>query len=93
MSSTSTRKNGRRTEPRRAIAVREKLLLLLAGFTALVAACAENPSAIRDSGAEQRALKCANHETLSCVEMMGKTVRCTCSSRDDLREILEPEKH
>jgi hypothetical protein len=60
---------------------------------AILAACADNPSAIRDPGAEQRALKCASHETLSCVEKMGKVVSCTCSSRDDLRRILEPEKH
>jgi len=59
----------------------------------LIAACADNPSAIRDPGEDQRALDCASHETLSCVEKMGKTVRCTCSSRDDLREILEPGKH
>ena len=60
---------------------------------AILAACADNPSAIRDPGEGQRALNCASHETLSCVEKMGKTVRCTCSSRDDLREILEPGKH
>jgi len=58
----------------------------------LVAGCADNPSAIRDPGEEQRALRCANHETLSCVEKMGKIVSCSCSSRDDLRRILEPDK-
>jgi hypothetical protein len=61
--------------------------------SALVTACADNPSAIRDPGEERRALRCASHETLSCVEKMGKVISCTCSSRDDLRQILEPEKH
>ena len=65
-------------------------MLCIAG---LVTACADNPSAIRDPGEEQRALRCASHETLSCTEKMGKVVSCTCSSRDDLRRILEPEKH
>ena len=64
-----------------------------AALLAILAACADNPSAIRDPGEEQRAMRCASHETLSCVEKMGKTVRCTCSSRDDLRRILEPDKH
>jgi len=59
----------------------------------LVSACAANPSAIRDPGEEKRALRCASQETLSCVEKMGKVVSCTCSSRDDLRRILEPGKH
>jgi hypothetical protein len=85
MSSTSTRKSGRRSEPPRAIAV--------ALLVAALGACAENSSAIRDPGEEKRALTCAHDETLSCVEKMGKVVSCTCSSRDDLRRILEPEKH
>ena len=59
----------------------------------MLSACADNPSAIRDPGEERRALRCADHETLSCIEKMGKVVRCSCSSRDDLRRILEPEKH
>jgi len=61
-------------------------------ITGLVAACADNPSAIRDPGEEQRALRCANDETLSCVKKMGKVVSCSCSSREDLRRILEPDK-
>jgi hypothetical protein len=60
---------------------------------AIIAACAENPSAIRDADEKKSALRCAGHETLSCIEKLGKTVRCSCSSRDDLREIMEPEKH
>ena len=52
-----------------------------------------DPTEIRDPGIEKRAIQCAHDETLSCTEKMGKTVRCTCSSRDDLREILEPEIH
>jgi len=59
----------------------------------ILAACANDPAAVRDPGEEKRALRCASHETLSCVEKMGKVVSCTCSSRDDLRRILEPEKH
>jgi starvation-inducible outer membrane lipoprotein len=64
-----------------------------AALLAILAACAENPSAIRDPGEEQRAIRCASHETLSCIEKMGKVVNCRCSSRDDLREILEPDEH
>jgi hypothetical protein len=56
----------------------------------LLAACASDPAAIRDPGIDKRTIQCAHDETLSCVEKLGKTVSCTCSSRDDLREILEP---
>ena len=74
------------------IAGRGPLLQVMLCITGLVAACADNPSAIRDPGEEQRALRCASHETLSCTEKLGKVVSCTCSSRDDLRRILEPDK-
>ncbi len=67
------------------------MLFCIAG---LLAACADNPpSAIRDPGEEKRALQCGPDETLSCVERMGKVVSCRCYNRDDLRRILEPEKH
>ncbi len=75
--------NTRRSGPR----------LALAALLAILTACADSPSAIRDPGEEKRALRCAAHETLSCIEKMGKVVSCRCSSRDDLRQILEPDKH
>lgn len=36
---------------------------------------------------------CPVHLTYSCVEYMGKRLRCTCSSRDSLEAILEPEQY
>lgn len=75
--------NTRRSGPR----------VALAALLAILTACADSPSAIRDPGEEKRALRCAAHETLSCIEKMGKVVSCRCASRDDLREILEPDKH
>ena len=57
-----------------------------------LAACASETAEIREPGAEKSELKCAHDETLSCVEKVGKRVSCTCSSRDDLREILEPNQ-
>ena len=74
-------------------ALPEALLPLLFCITGLLAGCADNPSAIRDPGEEKRALQCGPGETLSCVEKMGKVVSCRCSNRDDLRRILEPDKH
>ena len=70
----------------------DRLKLLAAGLALLVSACASDPAEIRDPEIEERELRCAHDETLSCVEKMGKTVNCTCSSRDDLRDILEPNQ-
>jgi hypothetical protein len=70
-----------------------KLRLLFAGFAMLVAGCADDPSTLRDPGAEQRSLQCGGDATLACFEKLGKTVSCSCSSRDELRRILEPERH
>ena len=47
----------------------------------------------RGPGAYERAPQCPPDETWSCVEKLGKTVSCSCSSRDELRRILEPERH
>ena len=90
MSSTIT--PDRRSGPGPAIAVREPLLQVLLCITTLLAACADNPSAIRDPVEDQQALRCASDKTLACIEKMGKVVSCTSSSRDDLRRILEPEQ-
>jgi hypothetical protein len=62
-------------------------------ITGLVAACAGDAPAIRDPGAYERAPQCPPDETWSCFEKLGQTVSCTCSSRDELRRILEPERH
>jgi len=69
-----------------------KRTIALALLGSVFAGCADNSPAIRDTGEEQRSLQCAADETLSCVEKLGKTQRCVCSSRDDLRRILEPDK-
>jgi hypothetical protein len=58
----------------------------------MLAACADNPSATWVPGEEQRAIRCADDETLACVEKLGKVVSCSCSTRDELRRILEPER-
>jgi len=77
MSSTNTRRD--RHRPAFTIA-----LLALAG-------CAQDPYAVRDPGVEKSALQCDHDEALSCTEKMGKITNCSCSNRDDLREILEPD--
>jgi len=71
---------------------RKTFLLLFAGFANLAAGCADDPSTLREPGAEQRSLQCGRDETLSCFEKLGRTVSCSCSSRDELRRILEPER-
>ncbi|MDH3864230.1 MAG: hypothetical protein OEV10_09720 [Gammaproteobacteria bacterium] len=90
---TNTRRRNRRIAPRRAGAVSEPLLPVLLGITGLIAACANDPAEIGDPRTNQQASYCADNQTLSCVEKLGKTVSCTCSSRDDLRRILEPDRH
>jgi len=73
--------NTRRDRHRLATAI---ALLALAG-------CAQDPYAVRDPGVEKSALQCAHDEALSCAAKMGKIASCSCSNRDDLREILEPD--
>ena len=68
-------------------------LLLVAGFAGLAAGCADDASTMREPGVVEQAPRCANDETLSCIEKMGKTVSCSCSSRDELRRILEPGRN
>ena len=66
---------------------------MLICITALLAACADNPSTAGDPGAEQRSPRCAHDETLTCIEKMGKIQSCACTTRDDLRKIVEPDRH
>ena len=70
--------------------VRNRLLAAAAILSAT--ACAGDPAEVREPRVEKSELKCAHDETLSCVEKVGKTVSCTCSSREDLRDILEPNQ-
>ena len=69
---------------------RGKLIAL--GAFLLLSACASEPTDTSHTEIDKSAIRCAHDETLSCVEKMGKTVSCTCSSREDLRDILEPNK-
>jgi hypothetical protein len=75
------------------LTVPETTLPLIAGFAILAAGCADDPSTLRDPGAEHRALQCGGDATLACFEKLGRTVSCSCSNRDELRRILEPERH
>jgi hypothetical protein len=61
-------------------------------MTGLVA-CAGDAAAIRGAGSYEHTPQCPPDETWSCIEKLGKTVSCSCSSRDELRRILEPERH
>ncbi len=54
----------------------------------LMSGCASSGSASPETSA-QHAL-CPPDLTPSCIEYNGQKLRCSCSSREDLREILEP---
>ena len=47
------------------------------------------PPVLSDSGHRS---PCPDDLTPACYEYMGKATRCFCSSREGLREILEPTK-
>jgi len=61
------------------------LLLVLAGGSAT-----KDPYLLSDN---QTRPPCPSDLTYSCVEYLGKKMRCFCASRDELRGILEPDKH
>jgi hypothetical protein len=61
--------------------------LLIVSALLLLSACATDaPPLLRDA---RYASLCPGDQTPSCVEYLGKPMRCQCSSRDGLREILE----
>lgn len=69
-------------------AMRTLLLTLLTASAAVMAGCAG--AAEPDTAADVDVPKCRSGETYSCVERMGRRVRCFCADKDTLRELLEP---
>ena len=56
--------------------------------TVLLAGCASSPGNL--AVANQPPNPCPSDLTPACYEYIGKKMRCYCSSRDGLRDILEP---
>ncbi len=56
---------------------------------ALLSSCASNRSA--EPG--NRNDMCRIGSTLVCEERVGQVTRCTCKSKDSMRDILEPEPY
>jgi len=56
------------------------------------AAMSAAPAGPASPGAVNRdaARLCEPGRTFSCVERMGKTVRCICADKDALREVFDP---
>jgi hypothetical protein len=55
----------------------------------LAAGCAsKDPYLVSDNA---RSSPCPPDLTYSCVEYLGKKLRCYCANRDELREVLEPQ--
>ncbi len=52
-----------------------------------LAGCASRPS---DPVFEQTE-SCRPNSTLVCEQRMGKIIRCSCNSKDEIRDILEPQ--
>lgn len=44
-----------------------------------------------DSREKLQQLSCPGDMTTACVQRIGKTTRCSCSRRDDLEALLEPQ--
>ena len=56
----------------------------------LISGCAsKDPYMVSDSGYQS---PCPGELTPACFEYIGKKMRCYCSTRDGLREILEPRE-
>lgn len=55
----------------------------------LVAGCASNDPALLTDNASRS--PCPGDMTPLCVEYVGKRLRCYCSTKDGLKEILEPD--
>ena len=62
---------------------------LLAALSAAAGCASGKPPVLSDSGHRS---PCPDDLTPACYEYMGKATRCFCSSREGLREILEPTK-
>lgn len=65
-----------------AVATSISAVLLLAGCAS------KDPHLVSDTAFQS---PCDEDMTYSCVEYLGRKLRCYCVSRDELREILEPE--
>jgi hypothetical protein len=63
------------------------------GFAGLATGCADDVSAIRGPEVAEQIPRCADDKTLACIEKLGKTVSCSCSNRDELRKIFEPDRY
>jgi hypothetical protein len=48
------------------------------------------PEAIDEADRPDAPRRCGFGETYSCVERIGRPVRCFCADKDTLRELLEP---
>lgn len=55
----------------------------------LVSACATLDDGMNSADLLE-ARKCRSGETYSCIERLGRPVRCFCADKDALRELLEP---
>jgi hypothetical protein len=65
-------------------------ILTLMSALLLTAGCAtDSPPMLSNA---RYASLCPGNQTPSCVEYLGKTMRCQCSTRDGLQEILELNK-
>jgi hypothetical protein len=64
--------------------------LLIVSALLLAAGCATDSPPIQSDA--RYASLCPGDQTPSCVEYLGKAMRCQCSTREGLQEILELNK-
>jgi len=60
-----------------------------AALLVLFAGCASSGSTTTEADARKRL--CPPGLTPSCVEYLGKKMRCFCGTKEDLREIFDPD--
>ena len=68
---------------------RRAVFSLLSAFLLMTGCASKDANMVSDNGSVS---PCPNGLTLACYEYMGKPTRCYCSTRDGLREILEPRE-
>jgi len=71
-------------------AMRQTVLAALLVPILLAAGCSTTRAVSAGHTAAARQL-CPSNRTPACVEYLGKKLRCTCSTLDDLERILEPD--